>query len=668
MSEFLTAMSAIPTSSKMCLLILLGCVIVYLIFNENHDINNINATEHRIKNGPYGDARFATDEELKKEYKVIEFNPTEWRKHPKKRPTEPGYLIGDWHEHAAKVNKKGDLPLYFKDGKWKGGTVKSYLCTRDTHVLLIASSGAGKTSFFLDAQIEYAMATGISFAVTDTKGDLDRQFRDIAKQYGYNVVLMDLRNPMRSSKFNILHMVSKYTKKFKECADPTSEEAMLYQSRRESYAKICAKTIINAGTSGDYGANAFFYDAAEGLLTACILLVCEYAKPEEQHIISVYKLIQALSGSSNSDGVSETEVKKLLDLLPPDSKIRMFAGSAAEGGGDSQASVMSTAMSRLISFLDSETEQILCFKSEIDAEEFCSQKTMLILTMPEENPTRFFMVSLVVQELYRELLTIADQHGGRVPGTEGFKGKTPRIVFFMDEFGTLPPIDSASMMFSAARSRNIFFVPIVQGTIQLEKNYKREGAKIIRDNCQLQMFTGIAPSSSDADEFSKMLGTYTAKGGSVSHPGNGKNNSKTDSMVSVNLMTADAIRTMNRGDFVVMRTGDHPIKCHFDLFLDWGIPPYKTSEARVAMKAQKVQYTSRDAIEAAIINERANQKVASLLTDSANNTTIFEEIEEQANKEMQEDAMHDAQINEEKRKTEEAKQEERNRTHDDDYD
>lgn len=663
MDEFLTAMSAIPTSSKVALLILLACVIVYFIFNENHDINTMNVTEHRIKNGPYGDARFATDEELKKEYKIIDFDPKLWRKNPSKRPTEPGYLIGDWHVGASKVNKKGDLPLYFKNGKWNGGKVKSYLCTRDTHVLLIASSGAGKTSFFLDAQIEYAMATGISFAVTDTKGDLDRQFRDIAKQYGYNVVLMDLRNPMRSSKFNILHMVSKYTKKFKECADPTSEEAMLYQSRRESYAKICAKTIINAGTSGDYGANAFFYDAAEGLLTACILLVCEYAKPEEQHIISVYKLIQALSGSSNSDGVSETEVKKLLDLLPPDSKIRMFAGSAAEGGGDSQASVMSTAMSRLISFLDSETEQILCFKSEIDAEEFCSKKTMLILTMPEENPTRFFMVSLVVQELYRELLTIADQHGGRVPGTEGFRGKTPRIVFFMDEFGTLPPIDSASMMFSAARSRNIFFVPIVQGTIQLEKNYKREGAKIIRDNCQLQMFTGIAPSSSDADEFAKMLGTYTARGGSVNHPGNGKNNSKTDSMVSVNLMTADAIRTMNRGDFVVMRTGDHPIKCHFDLFLDWGIPPYKTSAERKAMKAQKVQYASREDIENAIINERANQKVSQMIT----NPDIFNEIEEQANQQMQEDLKRDAQINKKNLQKQEAIEQKNQSTLDDDY-
>ena len=33
------------------------------------------------------------------------------------------------------------------------------------------------------------------------------------------------------------------------------------------------------------GKNAYFYDAAEGLLTAAILLVSEFCKPEERHIV-----------------------------------------------------------------------------------------------------------------------------------------------------------------------------------------------------------------------------------------------------------------------------------------------------------------------------------------------------------------------------------------------
>ena len=49
-----------------------------------------------------------------------------------------------------------------------------------------------------------------------------------------------------------------------------------------------------------------------------------------------------------------------------------------------------TALSRLNSFLDSELEQILCFDTEIDAEEFCNQKSAIFLIMPEEDPNKFF--------------------------------------------------------------------------------------------------------------------------------------------------------------------------------------------------------------------------------------------------------------------------------------
>ena len=47
-----------------------------------------------------------------------------------------------------------------------------------------------------------------------------------------------------------------------------------------------------------------------------------------------------------------------------------------------------TALSRLDSFLDSELEQILCFDTEIDAEEFCNQKSAIFLIMPEEDPNK----------------------------------------------------------------------------------------------------------------------------------------------------------------------------------------------------------------------------------------------------------------------------------------
>lgn len=81
-------------------------------------------------------------------------------------------------------------------------------------------------------------------------------------------------------------------------------------------------------------------------------------------------------------------------MLPNDHKAKWFAGAALNTAEQSMASVMSTALSRLNSFLGSELEQLLCSDTEIDAEKFCREKSAIFIIMPEENPNTFFMISL----------------------------------------------------------------------------------------------------------------------------------------------------------------------------------------------------------------------------------------------------------------------------------
>ena len=62
-------------------------------------------------------------------------------------------------------------------------------------------------------------------------------------------------------------------------ADPKNLPA---KAKAEKYAKILSKTLINTtGDSSQYGQNAYFYDAAEGLLTSMLLLVAEYLPTED---------------------------------------------------------------------------------------------------------------------------------------------------------------------------------------------------------------------------------------------------------------------------------------------------------------------------------------------------------------------------------------------------
>jgi type IV secretion system protein VirD4 len=72
--------------------------------------------------------------------------------------------------------------------------------------------------------------------------------------------------------------------------------------------------------------NAYFYDAAEGLLTATILLVAEFCEPSKRHIVSVFKIIQELFAPSNKR--ERINFQELMELLPNDHKAKWFAGAA----------------------------------------------------------------------------------------------------------------------------------------------------------------------------------------------------------------------------------------------------------------------------------------------------------------------------------------------------
>ena len=254
------------------------------------------------------------------------------------------------------------------------------------------------------------------------------------------------------------------------------------------------------------------------------------------------------------------------------------------------ASVMSTALSRLNAFLDSELETILCNDTEIDAEEFCNSKSAIFIIMPEEDSSKYFMVSLIIQQLYREILAVADENKGKLKN---------RVVFYCDEFGTLPKIESAEMMFSASRSRRVSIVPIIQSFAQLKKNYGDEGAEIIIDNTQLTVFGGFAPNSESAQVLSKSLGSRTVLSGSVNQ---GKNDpSRSLQMIERPLMTPDELKSLPKGTFIVTKTGFYPMKVKLKLFFKWGIVfdesnPYIVPERNAAT----IKYADKERLKEAI--------------------------------------------------------------------
>ena len=519
-----------------------------------------------VGDGQHGTARWATPGEIKKTFRSVPFQTALWRK-GERLPSAQGLVLGC-------TGKKGQLT--------------ALVDSDDIHCLMIGASGVGKTAFFLYPNLEYACASGMSFFASDTKGDLARNYGAIARDcYGYQVAVVDLRNPTKSDGYNLLTLINHYMDACRR--DPADLAA---RAKAEKYAKILSKTIINP-EGENFGQNQYFYDAAEGVLTAVTLLLAEYLPPREidgalrerRHIVSVFKLVQELLAPSILPGKNEFQL--LMERLPEEHKARWFSGSALTAADQAMASVMSTVLSRLNTFLDSELEQVLCFDSAIDAESFAAKRSAIFLILPEEDTTKNFMAGLMIQTLSRELFSVADEHDGKLLN---------RVVFFCDELGTMPAFDILPL-FSAGRSRRLTLVPIIQSLAQLEKNYGKEGAEILTDNCQDTIFGGFAPNSQTAEVLSKALGSRTVMSGSISR---GKNDpSQSLQMIQRPLMTPDELKSIPKGHFIVMKTGTHPMQTRLRLFLEWGITfgePYQMPQ----QAARKVYYASKAELTSAI--------------------------------------------------------------------
>jgi type IV secretion system protein VirD4 len=559
-----------------------GLMALVIYISSNYNLNRIK--NKTVGDGQHGTARWATKSEIRRTYRRVEYSPEEWRKGGcGARVTLLSRLWARLRHKPPKERPAPPLPQGIIMGSDRRfGKTTALVDTGDVHVLMIAAAGAGKTACFLYPNIEYACACGVSFLSTDSKGDVYRNCAPIAKEkYGYNVAVIDLRNPTRSDGFNMLQLVNRYMDIYKAIGGVANK------AKAEKYAKIAAKTIIFAdgGDAAQYGPNAYFYDAAEGLLTSVVLLIAEFAAPKERHIISAFKLVQDLLAPSEVQG--QSRFQQLINLLPGEHKARWFAGAALNASEGGMASVLSTVLSRLNAFLDSELEQVLCFDTAIDAESFCREKSAVFLVLPEEEPTKHFLVGLIMQQLYREILSVADENGGKLDN---------RVVFYADELGLIP-FQSLELVFSASRSRRLTIVGIIQSMSQLQKNYGKEGAEIIVDNVQDTIFGGFAPGSETAESLSKALGSRTVLSGSVNK--GIKQGSENLQMMQRPLLTPDELKALPKQTFVVMKTGTYPTRTRLRLFFDWGITFDKAYQP-TEQAERRVSYAGRESIEAAI--------------------------------------------------------------------
>lgn len=398
---------------------------------------------------------------------------------------------------------KGGLPLY-------SNTSEMLVSTSDTHSLILGTTGSRKTR-----SVVFPMVLNIASAkekqsmiVHDTKGDVPKYTYDYLKKQGYDVYVLNFRDPSASDHYNIFDSVTDLIKRNKKKANRKLGD-ICYQLFEESLSS--EKDPYWLSTVSDYFAG--LYEA-----------LCVFSNYNKRYV--TFSNLMTFHRIIKNGGTKATIVKYLLKEKNHPA-IADSLSSVVDNATDTKKNLLSMVNNPFNTF---ESISPITYKSDFTAKDLATKPTCVFIVTPDESTEFNFMVSLIVKEIYGELLDYATtQKGNTLPVT---------VHFLIDEFGSLPKIDSFNSMISAARSRNIRFHLILQTFSQLRQVYNEFGAANIFNNCE----SCICMRSNDY-ELEELLRRSVGK---MTLPYSNK---------EVELISNGILRTLDKGQAIILAQG-----------------------------------------------------------------------------------------------------------------
>lgn len=153
----------------------------YWLFHSKNIIKGKETDKHFEAN--LEDSRFQTDKDLKQNYKSYLYSEL------------PNVEVTGTVIKAEEVNAKMDITF-----------------AKPSHCLIIGTTGSGKTTSYVNPIIQILTNTKTkpSLFISDPKGELFQDHSEALKARGYEVKVLDLRNPFNSIRWNPLERAFTY--------------------------------------------------------------------------------------------------------------------------------------------------------------------------------------------------------------------------------------------------------------------------------------------------------------------------------------------------------------------------------------------------------------------------------------------------------------------------
>ena len=348
---------------------------------------------------------------------------------------------------------------------------------RNKNVIVIGSSGSGKTRFYLKPQL-MQMTPNVSYVCTDPKGTIIVECGKMLVNGGYRLKVLNTINFKKSMHYNPFHYIR-------------SEKDIL---------KLVNTIIANTKGEGEKSTEDFWIKAERLLYSALIGYIWYEAPEEEQNFSTLLEFINA-SETREEDEEFKNAVDELFEELEAENpehfavrqyrKYKLAAGKTAK-------SILISCGARLAPFDIQELREIMSY-DEMELDMIGDQKTAMFVIISDTDDTFNFVVAIMYTQLFNLLCDKADdEHGGRLPY---------HVRLLLDEFSNIGQIPKFDKLIATIRSREISASIILQSQSQLKTIYK-DAAESITGNCDTVLFLG-GKESSTLKEISETLGKET---------------------------------------------------------------------------------------------------------------------------------------------------------------
>jgi len=338
------------------------------------------------------------------------------------------------------------------------------------------------------------------------------------EKLGYEVIILDYRNPLKSDKYNFLQPV----------IDAVNADDL---PKAVDHTWDITHILV-----GEAQGEKIWNDGEKSVIASTILaVVCENKdNPEYQNLTNVYKFISEMCTMTDK----EPPITRYLETLSDDHPAKTLMGIANVAPPRTRGSFYTSALMTLNLFTNPLIYDVTC-KSSFNPSEIGKRKVALFIALPDEKETYYKLASLFVVQQYQMLVNLADSNGGKLK---------KRVNFLLDEYGNFVKMPRFTTMITVSGGRGMRFNLFVQSLSQIEEKYGKEASQTIKGNCHYWIYLRTDDPNT-LEEISKKLGNYTVstngKSSSYSHHSSGSS-SVNISLTGRPILTPDEVRMIAR--------------------------------------------------------------------------------------------------------------------------